>query len=210
MKCYSYVVARDYGFAPNPFYGHCTLATCKPRIREAASKGDWVLGCGSAKHKASGFLVYAMQVDEKLHFNDYWKSKKFRGKRPTMNGSLKQMYGDNIYHFDQSKKRWVQVDSHHSNRDGSENEYNKKRDLKSEYVLISSQFWYFGGHPLKLVSRFRNGKSCVCCTGRGYRIIRDEELVSQFISWVGKQAMQGYRADPLHFTSFRRYRGDRG
>lgn len=44
LKLYSYVVARDFGFAPNPFHGYCTLATCKPDIRATASVGDWVIG----------------------------------------------------------------------------------------------------------------------------------------------------------------------
>jgi hypothetical protein len=209
MKCYSYVVARDYGFAPNPFYGYCTLATCKPWIRKAAPKGDWVIGCGSAKHKASGFLVYAMQVDEKLHFNDYWKRKEFRSKRPTMNGSLKQMYGDNIYHFDHSQERWVQADSHHSNEDGGENEYNKKRDLKSEYVLVSSRFWYFGGNPVVIPKRFMQQGFNLCCTRIGYLAISDENLISKFVSWLETEAEPGYHADPLQFTSFKRYRGER-
>ncbi|MFH1865797.1 MAG: hypothetical protein ABIK85_07930, partial [Candidatus Eisenbacteria bacterium] len=39
MRLFSYIVARDYGFAPNPFCGVCTLATCKPKIRESASVG---------------------------------------------------------------------------------------------------------------------------------------------------------------------------
>ena len=44
-KCclYSYVITRDYGFAPNPFGGICTLATCKPGIRNHATVGDWVV-----------------------------------------------------------------------------------------------------------------------------------------------------------------------
>jgi hypothetical protein len=42
-------VARDYGFAPNPFFGVCTLATCKPKIRKAAAIGDWVVGTGSSR-----------------------------------------------------------------------------------------------------------------------------------------------------------------
>ena len=44
MNLYSYVITRDYGFAPNPFWNICTLATCKPQIREHALKGDWVAG----------------------------------------------------------------------------------------------------------------------------------------------------------------------
>jgi hypothetical protein len=46
---YVYVVDRDFGFAPNPFYGVLTLATCKPRIRSVASMGDWVIGVGGAR-----------------------------------------------------------------------------------------------------------------------------------------------------------------
>ncbi|WP_225761747.1 hypothetical protein [Acinetobacter sp. Marseille-P8610] len=34
MKIFSYVVSRDFGFAPNPFFNFCTLATCKPKIRK--------------------------------------------------------------------------------------------------------------------------------------------------------------------------------
>ena len=41
-----YVIARDFGFAPNPFHGVCTLATCKPGIRRSAKVGDWILGVG--------------------------------------------------------------------------------------------------------------------------------------------------------------------
>lgn len=43
-KSYSYVVARDYGFAPNPFNGILTLAACKPVIRKGADVGSFVIG----------------------------------------------------------------------------------------------------------------------------------------------------------------------
>ena len=47
MRLYVYVVTHDNGFAPNPFHGFCTLATCKAPVRERAEIGDWVLGVGS-------------------------------------------------------------------------------------------------------------------------------------------------------------------
>jgi hypothetical protein len=119
------------------------------------------------------------------------------------------MYGDNIYHYDHSQKRWVQADSHHSKEDGSENEFNKKRDLKSEYVLISSRFWYFGGNPVVIPKRFRKQGLNLCCTRIGYLSISDENLIRKFVSWLESQAEPGYQADPLQFTSFKRYRGDR-
>ena len=48
MKFYSYVIPRDYGFAPNPYFGYCTLADCKPGIRKMAQTGDWVAAFGAA------------------------------------------------------------------------------------------------------------------------------------------------------------------
>jgi len=209
MKCYSYVVVRDYGFAPNPFHGYCTLATCKPHIRKLAMVGDWVIGCGSAKNNASGSLVYAMKVNVKLTYNQYWEKEDFGCKKPVMNGSLKQMYGDNIYHFDNSKHEWIQIDSHHSNEDGSENLYNMKRDLKSEYVLVSSHFWYLGGKSIPIPKEFRRDDSNVCCKGIGHLPIKDENLINQFVYWLENQSGidKGYTADPLQFSSFERYRG---
>ena len=72
MRLFSYVVARDYGFAPNPFHGRCTLATCKPRIRNAAAIGDWVIGTGSSTASKEGRLVYAMRITKTMTFNQYW------------------------------------------------------------------------------------------------------------------------------------------
>jgi hypothetical protein len=72
VKLHSYVVARDYGFAPNPFFGVCTLATCKPGIRKVAQIGDWVVGTGSKKRKRDKRIVYAMRVTGAITFSQYW------------------------------------------------------------------------------------------------------------------------------------------
>nr|VFK20813.1 MAG: hypothetical protein BECKLPF1236B_GA0070989_12264 [Candidatus Kentron sp. LPFa] len=105
---FSYVVARDYGFAPNPFFGVCTLATCKPRIRKAATIGDWVIGTGSKKNDRQGVLVYVMRVSEAMTFNEYWSDARFLRKIPNLRGSKKQAFGDNIYYRD---GRWAVVSS---------------------------------------------------------------------------------------------------
>src|SRR5713226_3129081 len=97
MKLFSYVVARDYGFAPNPFFGCCTLATCKPNIRKHAQVGDWVLGTGSKGYGLDGHLVFAMKIVEALSYERYWDDPRFRQKRPNLRGSVKQAFGDNIY-----------------------------------------------------------------------------------------------------------------
>ena len=111
MKLYSYVVARDYGFAPNPFYGFCTVCTCKPVIRRVASVGDWIVGTGSKTRNRQNQIVFAMRVTEALAIDEYWSDPRFANKRPTLYGSKRQAFGDNIYHRDASG-RWIQENSH--------------------------------------------------------------------------------------------------
>jgi hypothetical protein len=139
-----YVVARDFGFAPNPFHGCCSLATCKPDIRRSADLGDWVMGVGGSRLKATGRCIYLMEVTEVTTLDQYWNDERFLVKRPLRNGSSVMMVGDNIYHRTGGKVHWIQEDSHHSNPDGSANETNVKTDTRSERVLLSRRFYYFG------------------------------------------------------------------
>jgi Nucleotide modification associated domain 2 len=141
---YMYVVARDFGFAPNPFHGACTLATCKPRIRKTAQIGDWIIGMGGTKLNAVSRAIYLMQVTNTLSFNAYWEDPQYRCKRPVRNGSRKTIMGDNIYHQHAGKAGWIQEDSHHSKTDGSPEPSNVKNDTQTNRVLISHCFSYFG------------------------------------------------------------------
>jgi hypothetical protein len=143
-RIYIYVVDRDFGFAPNPFHGFCTLATCKPRIRNTAKVGDWVIGVGGSQLKAKGRCVFAMLVSKIVTFNDYWTNENFIDKKPVRNGSKKMLLGDNIYFYDNVEENWHQAPSHHSNPDGTINLSNKNRDTQSNNVLIADQFFYFG------------------------------------------------------------------
>lgn len=34
-RLYAYIMTYDTGFAPNPFFGICTLACCKPKMRQS-------------------------------------------------------------------------------------------------------------------------------------------------------------------------------
>lgn len=58
MVLYSYVITRDYGFAPNPFWNVCSLATCKPQIRQHASVGDWIAGFGGKNTEVPHKMVF--------------------------------------------------------------------------------------------------------------------------------------------------------
>jgi len=89
-RLFSYVVQHDYGYAPNPEDGFCTLAKCKygrggrKNIIELAGIGDWIAGTGGADLRVSaghGKLVYAMRVEEKLRLREYHQDPRFRGRR---------------------------------------------------------------------------------------------------------------------------------
>lgn len=208
MKCFSYVVARDYGFAPNPFGRYCTLATCKPGIRNSAQRGDWVIGTSSIKMGYRRKLVFAMKVSEKINFNDYWQGQRFQYKKPILNGSLKQMYGDNIYSFNEETNEWCQTNSHHSNHDGSPNHYNMERDLKSKFVLISEVFYYFGKSAIDIPNRLRNNNGIdICVPGRGYKYKFPGGFIKEFLVWVTTSFKKGYHGNPNQFDAFERYDG---
>lgn len=194
MRLFSYVVRRDYGFAPNPFFGACTLATCKPNIRRTAKVGDWVIGSGSAQQRRTGRLVYAMKVDETMSFNQYWESERYRRKRPLLRGSRKQAYGDNIYHFD---GQWRQLDSHHSHPNGQGNPHNIANDTKADRVLVGREFMYFGGSGPTIPDRFRNWEGVDICARRNHRRHFPEGMPEAFVEWLKTLDASGYCGSPL-------------
>ena len=200
MRLYTYVVARDFGFAPNPFFGYCTLATCKPGIRQSARVGDLVVGTGSAQRRRGGRLVYAMRVTEVTDFDHYWRSPRFAVKQPTMHGSKKQAFGDNIYHRDPDTEEWLQANSHHSLADGTANRRTMSDDLKSFGVLISDNFVYFGGDGPIIPDAVRTTGGIDLCIGRGYKYRFPPEVARQFEAWWQSLDEVGCIGRPLDWS----------
>lgn len=199
MKLHSYVVARDFGFAPNPFFGICTLATCKPRIRGTAQIGDWVVGTGSKRRGREKYVVYFMRVTGAMTFEEYWADPRFQAKKPNLRGSKKQAFGDNIYSRDSDTGLWCQADSHHSLNDGSPNISNVVADTGTDRVLFSDEFAYWGGSGPRLPSKFlRYGpRHVTLCAGRNHKNDFSPELVEEFIAWVRSRDEKGYVGEPL-------------
>lgn len=206
MRLFSYVVRYDSGFAPNPFYGHCTLATCKPSIRRTANVGDWVIGTGSAsgKVKLGGHLVYAMRISEILTFEAYDADPRFERKKPYRRGSRKQSCGDNIYYRLPSNGMWTQRDSFHSNPDGSPHADHIAKDTGVNRVLISDTFVYFGGGgphvPMTLTGS--DGRS-LRKTGIGYQAFDDQALINRVETWLNTLGLNGYQGAPFEWISLR-------
>ena len=206
MKLHSYVVRYDSGFAPNPFYEYCTLATCKPKIRSSADIGDWLLGSGSADRtiKRGAYLVYAMRVTETLSFSQFNADPRFQRKKPYRFGSRMQSCGDNIYYQTGDTGPWQQRDSFHSNSDGSPSTNHIAKDTGTNRILVSSDYVYFGGYgpsiPLNLTDS--NGLH-IRHSGIGHKTIEESLLIHNFEAWIRSLGVNGYQSAPYEWRTLR-------
>lgn len=185
LRLYSYIVKNDAGAAPNPFWGECTLAICKPSIRRTAQVGDWVIGTGSKQakcndlkiHNLSGSLVYAMKITSKLSMEDYdfYCRSYCIGKIPNWRTpNWKQKVGDSIYDFEKDGAPRIRRSVH--------DEGSRVRDLGGLYVLISRHFYYFGEQARPLPKEFRS----LIKTSQGHKVVHDRALIDQFDVWVSE------------------------
>jgi hypothetical protein len=196
VRLYSYVVRYDVGFAPNPFFGCCTLATCKPDIRKSANVGEWIIGLGSARYGLTGRLVFVMKVDEIITFDKYWNDSRFRAKRPRFDSGAYHAYGDNIYHRDAQSGSWIQARSRHSAKNGQPNASNIVHDTgKTENVLVGNEFIYFGGQGPRIPARFSN-----LIVVRGNKSRFSETFINSVIAWIRSMNTSGYQAAPAGFS----------
>ena len=202
----SYIVRFDSGFAPNPFHGYCTLATCKPLIREHARIDDLLVGTGSnAKNIGhGGHLVYAMRVTEILSTEDYWADPRFEDKKPNLHYNWIAASGDNIYE-PLGNGQWRQLGSYHSLSDGSANQKHIARDTGVPKILISDDFVYFGGEGPQLPAEFRDGgKANLLRSIRNYQRVRKEETIIAFENWLRSLGVHGYQGKPWDWVAKRK------
>ncbi len=187
MTLFSYVLVHDTGFAPNPFWDYCTLATCKPKIRQQALPGDWVLGMGSPNNVGNGKLVCAMQVDEVLTIEQYDKDPRFVGKKPKLGGGPDEQCGDNIY-FKNKTGKWQQRPSFHQPK-------HMKHDLGVRNVLVSRHFFYFGSNAVTIPARL----SEIIHGGIGHSCRFPAKLVERFLKWLHANHEPGRHGEPSNY-----------
>ena len=203
MNCFRYKLDHDYGFAPNPFHGVLTLATCKGDIRKNSNLkvGDWVVGLGSVSMGNLDRLIYAMQVDEILTFDQYWEDSRFKCKKPVVNGSLVQIYGDNVYHTDAKSKEVIQEKCAHSKDDNSVNEKHRDRDARGKNVLLSRKFFYFGDKCPEIPEEF----SYIKVSHRGIKfwdLYGQDKKIQAFVDWLETTFGKGIHGDPCNWKEF--------
>lgn len=202
MNCFRYKMDHDYGFAPNPFHGVLSLATCKgSQLRNNGNLeiGDWVIGLGSVAMGNLGKIIYAMQVEEKITFDQYWEDPRFHNKKPVINGTLVQMYGDNVYHTVDGKV--VQEHCAHSLKGGGVNKDHLQRDSDGKYVLLSRRFYYFGDHCPEVPKEFsyilNNSRST-----KFWDLHDDDVKINAFVSWLEENYSIGIHGDPCNWKEY--------
>ncbi len=205
-KLFSYKMTHDTGFAPNPFWGVLTLATCKPGIRRNRAIGDWIAGftskelCGKKHGRklcdhtvvvGEERLVYLMQIEEKIVFADY--SNRFIPKIPNIYESQCIFKaGDNIYKPKCHNPSFL-YDFELLNNP-NHNESHKKRDLSGKYVVVANRFFYFGKNALFIPVNIRpevpRGQSA-------YGVqTHDQNRAQNFINYIVNNWQIGIHGEP--------------
>ncbi|HEY9872919.1 MAG TPA: hypothetical protein V6D12_05765 [Candidatus Obscuribacterales bacterium] len=189
MRLFSYCLRYDDGAAPNPFWGICTLAICKPLIRKPASIGDWIVGIGSTNSPIGNIadcVVYAMQVTNKMTLQEYdefcrlhrpekipqWNSQKFEYR-----------VGDCIYDYSHGEPPLLRTSVH--------NESNREQDLSGKNVLLSEHFYYFGDQPVHLPASLKP----IIHAQQGHKSTVNQPYLNNFVNWVENL---GYKLNQLY------------
>lgn len=190
-KICAYVMTKDSGFAPNPFYGWCTLAACTPNHMNARlHNGDIIAGFF---HKAGDFfLVYALEISEILDHDAYYRDARFKRKRPSYQRGKWRDCANNIY-FRSVDGLWTQAPAatHHVG------EKWLARDTKYPRVFLGTKFRYFGDEafrhrlPASLHSVVPGGMRGVKYTRRG----KNARTYQAFMDWLSKKPL-GRHGDP--------------
>ena len=152
MRLFAYKLTDDTGFAPNPFHGVCTLATCKSYIRLHKRREDWIAGFTSVELNRDGVgcerLVYLMQVSEKLPFGSYYTEPRFAKKIPRQGANrCVEVVGDNIYGIRDGVVFQISNLFHRPEK--------LAEDTSGQFVLIAKTFAYFGSEPLVIPDDLR-------------------------------------------------------
>jgi hypothetical protein len=178
MTLFTYTILVDRGSAPNPFWGICTLAICKPKIRQMAKAGDWVAAFGSKNVGGIDYsekLVYAMRVHEVLTFPEYDKlcRKELKGKIPDVyHKDVRRRLGDCQFDF--------LTDPNGKMRLGVHTLKNRKRDLGGKYVLLSDHFFYFGCKAVPIPRRLEP----LLNQHQGHKSRMNDPWKEQFVEWI--------------------------
>jgi hypothetical protein len=129
-------------------------------------------------------LEWAMLVNEKLTFAEYFQDARFKDKIPNLSASEpEKKCGDNIYQPTVNNGYEPLLSCR-----GCEIDINKvEKDLKGLYVLISAKddFWYFGKNAIELPSELLNYTNFI--PARAHHNSTPKDLMDKFEQFILNQ-----------------------
>ena len=140
--------------------------------------------------------MYAMKVDEILHFDEYFRDSRFKQKKPVRNGRWPKPVGDNMYYLDEDEYWKQHPTNFHTDM--------VETDTENPYVFIATEFYYFGEN--RLVQQLPEPASQLeqywldRKVARGMKYFRDSEYgsaVGSFIKWLRKYGKQLTTREPI-------------
>ena len=171
MATRTYRMDHDLGFAPNPFFGWCSLACCMPKIRKHAQQDDLIVGLAGSNSRGLGRyhprVIYWMRVEETPDFDGYWNDPRFRAKRPQADGPKMRVVGDRTYRHEEGVEGWrFDTSMHFVPGAPQPTGGHVVTDTSVDRLLLGQDYTYWGGGgpvvPGHLLGQFPSG--------RGYKI----------------------------------------
>ena len=133
-----YSMTDDTNFAPHVKGGWISLACCASPVRENAKIGDIILGVGTKELEEkvgvpNHTIIFLMKVtEEPMKFNEYFNNDKFIGRVDNFYKKKDGRYTKDRRYVED--RRYIHF---HEDEDDTK---------KSEYVLVSNYFYYFGDY----------------------------------------------------------------
>jgi hypothetical protein len=186
MRLFSYTIRYDYGSAPNPYWGMCTLTICKPVIRRTAKKNDWVVGL------RGNLVVYAMKIGDRKTLTEYdrYCCQQLRKKIPAWSSrDFRRRVGDCIYDYSFGRNPKL--------RRGIHGKDNMETDLSGINALLSEDFYYFGSKAIALPTHLSG-----IIQKRGHKSTANDPFTASFIRWIRRHRYAHNR--PLAYPELKR------
>jgi Nucleotide modification associated domain 2 len=137
-----------------------------------------------------------MRVGRIITFDEYWSDPNFAAKKPVLNGSRAQQYGDNIYHRDPLTLGWIQEDSFHSREGGVTDEDNLNTDTgHTDRVLIADWFVYWGGDGPAIPPEL----SYAVQKTQGHKMLKEKLQIEPVVNWAKSVSVIPIIGDPTEW-----------